>query len=220
LSDHGFAPFDRSFNLNTWLLANGYIVLKPGGDARGGSLFDDVDWRRTRAYGLGLNGLYLNMQNRERDGIVAPGSETGGLLNEIRARLLAVRDPATGLPPISRIDRADDIYTGPYVRSAPDLVVGYSRGYRAGWNTVLGQFDADVLGPNTQRWSGDHCIDYSLVPGVLLSNKHIDLPTPALTDVAPTILAEFGIARQQGMIGQSVFKSGNASQPERNGAER
>jgi predicted AlkP superfamily phosphohydrolase/phosphomutase len=206
LSDHGFAPFDRSFNLNTWLLANGYIVLKPSGDADGGSLFNDVDWRRTRAYGLGLNGLYLNMQNRERDGAVAPGPDAEALLNEIRRGLLAVRDPATGLAPITRVDKAEDVYTGPYAHRGPDLVLGYNRGYRAGWGTILGQFAAGVLEPNTEAWSGDHCIDYTLVPGVLLSNRRIDLQTPSLTDIAPTVLGEFGIAKPKDMMGQSVFR--------------
>ena len=128
-------------------------------------------------------------------------------MNEIREGLLAVRDPVTGLAPITRIDKAEDVYAGLYVRSAPDLVVGYNRGYRAGWETVLGQFTSDVISPNTEPWSGDHCMDYTLVPGVLLSNKRIELQSPSLTDIAPTILAEFGIATPKNMVGQSVFQS-------------
>jgi predicted AlkP superfamily phosphohydrolase/phosphomutase len=209
LSDHGFAPYERSFNLNTWLLQNGYITLKLGpnrGD-RPSDLFSDVDWTRTRAYGLGLNGLYLNLRGRERYGTVVPGAAAETLTNEIFERLLAVRDPVTGRAPITRVDKAEDVYAGPYVRSAPDLVVGYNRGYRAGWETVLGQFTSDVISANTEPWSGDHCIDYTLVPGVLLSNKRIELQSPALTDIAPTILAEYGIAAPNYMVGQSVFSS-------------
>ncbi len=209
LSDHGFAPYERSFNLNTWLLQNGYITLKldPNRGDRPGDLFNDVDWTRTRAYGLGLNGLYLNLSGRERDGVVAPGAAAEAMLNEIRDKLLAVRDPVTGLAAITRIDKAENVYSGPYVRSAPDMLVGYNRSYRAGWETVLGQFTADVFSANIERWSGDHCIDYTLVPGVLLSNKRIELQSPALTDIAPTILAEFGIATPKDMVGQSVFRS-------------
>ena len=209
LSDHGFAPYERSFNLNTWLLQNGYITLKPGpnrGD-RPGDLLSDVDWTRTRAFGLGLNGLYLNLRGRERYGAVVPGAAAESLMNEIREGLLAVRDPVTGLAPITRIDKAEDVYAGLYVRNAPDLVVGYNGGYRAGWETVLGQFTSDVISPNTEPWSGDHCMDYTLVPGVLLSNKRIELQSPSLTDIAPTILAEFGIATPKNMVGQSVFQS-------------
>ena len=85
-------------------------------------------------------------------------------------------------------------------------MVGYNRGYRAGWATDLGEFTTEVLEPNTEPWSGDHCIDYTLVPGVLLSNKKIVMPSPALTDIAPTVLAEYGIAKPANMVGQSVLK--------------
>jgi predicted AlkP superfamily phosphohydrolase/phosphomutase len=213
MSDHGFAPYDRSFNLNTWLLGNGYITLKSERRNRLGDLFSDVDWSHTRAYGLGLNGLYLNLRGREHWGTVAPGAEAEALQNEIRDKLLAVHDPATGLAPITRIDKAEDVYSGDRVRDAPDLVVGYNRGFRAGWNTVLGEFTSEVLEPNSEPWSGDHCIDYTLVPGVLLSNKRIEMQTPALTDIAPTLLAEYGIAKPKNMVGQSLFKSEDAVHP-------
>jgi len=215
LSDHGFAPFERSFNLNTWLLQNSYIALNPDREGPAGDLFQDVDWTRTRAYGLGLNGLYLNRRGRERYGTVAPGAEAETLENEIRTKLLAVRDPVTGLAPITRIDKAEEVYDGPYVGSAPDLVVGYNRRYRAGWETVLGQFTSGIISPNTEPWSGDHCIDYTLVPGVLLSNKRIELPSPSLIDIAPTILAEFGIAVPKNMVGQSVFRSRQSTRASR-----
>jgi len=207
LSDHGFAPYQHSFNLNTWLLNNGYITRKAvaGGDAS--EPFADVDWSHTRAYGLGLNGLYLNVRGRERAGIVEPGAEADALLNEIRQKLLEVRDPKDGSQVITRIDLASEAYQGPYARTGPDALVGYNRGYRAGWKTILGAFPADVLEDNTNAWSGDHCMDFTKVPGVLLSNRKIDAQAPALTDIAPTILSEFGIAKTKEMLGQSVFQS-------------
>jgi bisphosphoglycerate-independent phosphoglycerate mutase (AlkP superfamily) len=91
------------------------------------------------------------------------------------------------------------------------LIVGYNRGYRAGWQTILGAFPPEELEDNTNPWSGDHCMDYTLVPGVLLSNRKIVAEAPALTDIAPTILEEFGIAKAKGMIGRSVFQSGSAT---------
>jgi predicted AlkP superfamily phosphohydrolase/phosphomutase len=206
LSDHGFAPYRYSFNLNTWLLNNGYITLKNGTSGDESEPFGGVDWSRTRAYGLGLNGLYLNLRGREREGVVEPGAQAEALLREVRQKLLAVRDPKDNSPVITRIDLANEAYQGPYAHKAPDALVGYNRGYRAGWKTILGAFPPDVLEDNTNAWSGDHCIDYTLVPGVLLSNRKIDAQTPALTDIAPTILAEFGIAKTKDMMGQSVFQ--------------
>jgi predicted AlkP superfamily phosphohydrolase/phosphomutase len=205
LSDHGFAPYYRSFNLNTWLLNHGYIKLKGDANTDSPDPFANVDWSQTRAYGLGLNGLYLNLRGREEKGIVDPASASA-LMSDIRSELLDVRDPKTNLPVITRVDLAEEAYRGPYTHAGPDMLVGYNRGYRAGWKTILGAFPEDELEDNGNPWSGDHCMDFTLVPGVLLSNRKIAASAPALTDIAPTILDEFGIARTQGMIGQSVFQ--------------
>jgi predicted AlkP superfamily phosphohydrolase/phosphomutase len=211
LSDHGFAPYYRSFNLNTWLLDNGYINLKNDTSRNSSEPFANVNWTQTRAYGVGLNGLYINLRGRESNGIVEAGTAADSLMAEIRAKLLAVQDLKAKQPVITRVDLAGEAYQGSYAREGPDLIVGYNRGYRAGWQTILGAFPTDEIEDNTNPWSGDHCMDYTLVPGVLLSNRKIAAEAPALTDIAPTILAEFGIPKAKGMIGQSVFQSGSAT---------
>src|SRR6267378_4011833 len=71
ISDHGFKSFARCMNLNAWLHQNGYLTLKDG-KTESGDWFEDVDWSRTRAYTMGLNGLYLNIKGREKQGIVDP----------------------------------------------------------------------------------------------------------------------------------------------------
>jgi predicted AlkP superfamily phosphohydrolase/phosphomutase len=126
-------------------------------------------------------------------------------LREIRQKLMDVRDPKDNSQAVTRVDLASEVYQGPYARSGPDALVGYNRGYRAGWKTILGAFPPDVFEDNSNPWSGDHCMDYTKVPGVLLSNRKIDALDPALTDIAPTILSEFGIAKRPEMKGQSVF---------------
>ncbi len=150
LSDHGFAPYYRSFNLNTWLLNNGYIKLKNGASSDSTEPWANVDWSQTRAYGLGLNGLYVNLRGREREGIVEPGAAANALIRELKEQLLSVKDPQGGLPVITRVDVASEVYQGPYSRSGPDLLVGYNRGYRAGWKTILGAFPAEILEDNTE----------------------------------------------------------------------
>jgi len=201
LSDHGFAPFYRAFNLNSWLNNGGYVTLV---DDSIGGFFQNVDWAKTRAYGVGFNGLYLNLTGRERNGIVKSW-EREALLDEISKKLLDIRDPKTGHRVISKVYKVEDIYTGPYVKDAPDLIIGYNRGYRASWETVLGKFPKEILRDNTEKWSGDHLMEAELVPGILLSNKKIKSKHPALHDIAPTILAEFGIPKQNGMVGNNVF---------------
>jgi len=215
VSDHGFAPFRRAFNLNGWLRDHGYLVLA-GGAATGGNSFQGVDWGRTRAYGLGLNGLYLNLRGREVRGIVEPGAAADALRQELARELLAVQDPANGQPVITRVDLAGAAYSGPYVADAPDLVIGYNRGYRSGWGTVLGGVPAGELEDNLDPWSGDHCMDFRQVPGVLLSNRRIAADSPALTDIAPTLLALYGLPQPVEMKGKPLLVapgSDSGSQP-------
>jgi predicted AlkP superfamily phosphohydrolase/phosphomutase len=132
-------------------------------------------------------------------------AQADALMREIREKLVAMRDPKNNQPIITRVDWASEAYQGPHTHDGPDALVGYNRGYRAGWKTILGSFPAEVLEDNMNPWSGDHCMDYTLVPGVLLSNRKIALESPTLTDIAPTILGEFGIAKGDGMMGRSVF---------------
>ena len=73
MSDHGFAPFNRGVNLNSWLLEKGYVKLKDP-TKRGGSSFPERGLEWNSAYAFGLNGLYVNLRGRERNGIVAPGN--------------------------------------------------------------------------------------------------------------------------------------------------
>jgi len=172
------------------------------GESRKG--FERVDWKRTRAYGLGLNPLYLSLQGRERAGTVPP-QDKAGLLEEIARKLLQVRDPATGRQVVARVYKGAEIYSGPYVASAPDIVVGYQRGYRVSSKSALGEIPPEVFGNNTEKWSGDHAMAAELVPGVLFSNEKVKAPDPALVDLAATILAEFGLPPEVGMRGRPIF---------------
>jgi len=192
ISDHGFKSFARCVNLNAWLHQNGYLVLKDG-HSESGDWFEDVDWSHTRAYTMGLNGLYLNIKGREREGILSAGAETGALKEELRSKLNGLVDPASGKIAITGMFDCDAIYAGPYVDNAPDLIVGYGAGFRASWDSVMGKVTGTVFEDNIKAWSGDHCVDPRLVPGVLFSNRKITAEKPAIVDVAPTILKMFGL---------------------------
>ncbi|MBS1853556.1 MAG: alkaline phosphatase family protein [Acidobacteria bacterium] len=192
VSDHGFKSFQRGINLNTWLRENGYLVLKPGVDETG-EWFQGVDWSRTRAYTMGLNGLFLNVKGREREGIVAPGAEADALKEELRQRLNGLADPENGKVGITGVFNSGNVYAGPYSINAPDLIIGYGDGYRASWDGVTGKVTHQIFEDNAKAWSGDHCIDPRLVPGVLFSNRRIQVEKPAIVDVAPTMLRLFGL---------------------------
>ena len=72
MSDHGFAPFNRQANLNTWLEKQGYLALKNPWRRDEYEWLQGINWAKTRAFAIGLNSLYLNVRGRERSGIVDP----------------------------------------------------------------------------------------------------------------------------------------------------
>ena len=203
LSDHGFSAFRRGVNLNGWLLQEGYLTLKLGADGSGEWLHD-VDWSQTRAYALGLAGLYLNIKGREGCGIVEP-SQAEALRAEIRKKLAGLRDADRDAAAIVEVYHAAQAYSGPYVDAAPDLLVGYNAGYRVSWNCAKGVVAGPVISDNDKAWSGDHCIDPPLVPGVLFCNRAIAIEDPQLIDIAPTALHVFGVPVPAHMDGRSLF---------------
>ncbi len=204
LSDHGFASFRRGVNLNAWLQRHGYLTLRE--DASGREEFlQGVDWSKTRAYALGLSGMFLNLAGREAQGIVQPGAEAEALKAEIIAGLHQLRDQEKDAIGINDAFDTAKIYNGPYTENAPDFVIGYNDGYRTSWDCAIGIVDGPLFEDNTKAWSGDHCIDPRLVPGVFFCNRKIDLEHPSLLDIAPTALQLFGLEAPAHMEGRSLF---------------
>ena len=128
ISDHGFCNFRRGVNLNAWLRDEGYLVLKDG-ETTSGDWFQKVDWERTRAFTLGLTGIFLNKKGRERHGIVEP-EDAPALCAELRAKLEALVDPKTGEGIMNEVFLTSEVHDGPYADLAPELLIGYKRGYR------------------------------------------------------------------------------------------
>ncbi len=204
MSDHGFTSFRRCFNLNTWLLDNGYMRIVNPWQQESAEFFMNTDWSGTRAYALGINGLYLNLRGREGRGIVEPG-EKGALIAELASKLEGIVDPATGERVISKAYVASEHYHGPYVAQAPDIIVGYNRNYRASWATPLGRMPKGLFANNEAKWGGDHCMDPVFIPGILLTNRKVRAASPALEDLTASILGLFGIERPPDMLGRNVF---------------
>jgi predicted AlkP superfamily phosphohydrolase/phosphomutase len=209
MSDHGFAPFYWGVNLNSWLLEKGYVKLKepvkPGQSPR----FPEVDWSKTKAYALGLNGVYVNLYGRERRGIVWPGAEYEEVLDQLEADLLALRDSRNGQPVVTLVTRTHRDLQGEHVEGGPDMIVGYNRGYRSSWKSPLGEFPPEIFVNNDDAWSGDHSMDYRLVPGVLITNQRVTLDRPALYDLTVAILDEYGIPKLSEMIGRDCLAPKN-----------
>ncbi len=196
LSDHGFTSFDRAVQLNRWLAVHGWFVTRTG-RAR------EIDWSRTQAYAMGLNGLYLNLAGRELHGIVHPGDESRRLLEEIRQQLLAFRDPANGSVVVEKVSPSGA--TPAQAARAPDWIVGYAPGYRASWQTALGDAPENEIEDNTDLWLADHCINAADVPGVLFSTLPVRAAAPALKDLPVSILKLYGVDAGARMDGRNVF---------------
>ncbi|MCX6565776.1 MAG: alkaline phosphatase family protein [Candidatus Aminicenantes bacterium] len=206
MSDHGFNPYYRSFHLNTWLLSEGYHVFKnPFKKEETEIGFPSTDWSKTRAYGLGLNSLYLNQRGREGEGIVAAGAETEALVREIARKLEAYRDPKTNEQVVLHAAVARDVYSGAHVGEAPDIILGFNRGYRISFQSPLGRIGQEIIENNTEKWSGDHMGAADVTPGIVLTDRPIRAEAPALYDLTATILQTFGIERPADMVGKPIF---------------
>ena len=203
MSDHGFKTFNRGMNINTWLYKNGYLTLKD--DADGKEWFQDVDWDKTKAYAIGLGGLFLNMKGREAKGIVSPGQEEEDLKNELIQKLGGLKDEQENETAIIEVFDKNKIYKGPYIPNAPDLTIGFNIGYRTSWDCAVGKITEDIFEDNTKNWSGDHCINPKFVPGVLFCNNKIETENPCIMDIGPTTLSLFGLNVPDFMDGKPIL---------------
>lgn len=204
-SDHGFQSFRRQVHLNNWLCQEGYLALRADTTTASKDL-SFVDWTRTRAYALGLGGIYLNLKGREAAGIVEP-AERDALMAEITTKLLALEDQ--GVRVVHDVARLDAIHSGPHLDLEPDLMPGFAAGWRVSWTTTGGGMALEpgpgvddparprpCFADNTSNWSGDHVsVASALVPGVFFCNRKVEIPAGGvdLLHIAPTVLALTGV---------------------------
>lgn len=214
LSDHGFATWRRSVNYDTWLVENGYLVLKGESKRKNldelfshGNFWDNVDWGKTRAYAMGLGEIYLNVAGREREGIVQPGAEYEKLRTELIDRLSTLTDEKSGERAVSRVVKREEAYRKFDPNLIPDLFVLNTAGFRVSWQSSLGAPTEHLFEDNTDLWSGDHCsVDPMLVKGILFTSVPLhNTGVPSIMDVEPSILSLFGVRPPAGTDGKEFF---------------
>jgi predicted AlkP superfamily phosphohydrolase/phosphomutase len=215
LSDHGFHSFRQAVNVNTWLAQNGFLAIHGQRSESktldnlflgSGQFWENVDWSRTKAYAMGLGQVFINLKGREGQGAVDP-SEYKAVVDDLSAKLMTMTDPRNGARIVSNVYKRDDIYSGEFVKDAPDLQVGMHDGYRVSWQTTLGGSPpGEIVYPNMRKWSGDHCgFDYQTIPGLLITNRKLTVNDPRIVDIAPTVLKYFGVAVPARMDGKPLF---------------
>lgn len=196
LSDHGFKPLHTLVDINAWLAQHGYLQAKEGA----------VDWSDSRAGVYNLSGVRLNLRGRESQGMVDK-DQAAELKNEIRDGLKSLE--WQGEKVFTDVFLADEIYTGPYLERAPDLVLGFSPGFGIFKDSTRGFVSSEIFHANSSTWSGDHCYHPDTIPGVLFCNRKLN-PGAQITDLSATILDLQGVERPPWMEGKSLLPQGDA----------
>lgn len=191
LSDHGSCTLEKEVYLNHWLAEEGYLKFDKTPPE---SLTDMAS--ATRAYIMDPARLYIHMRGREPRGSVLPGPEYHSLREEIRDKLLKLRDPETGAPIIEGVFRREEIYQGPLSARAADLVMMPHRGYDLKGSMRKATFtDKGTL-------VGMHTFDdaFFFVQGEKIKKERAEI-----TDGMPTILKLMDVPTPTGLDGESLI---------------
>lgn len=157
-------------------------------DHKGRRPSDDVEWGKTRVFFAGLSSqtLRINLRGREKSGTVSEGEEYNELVHELRTRLLQISDPKRRCSVIRNVHHRDEVYYGPRVDDAPDLVIMAEEGYE-----LQEGYPDHLLGPSLQYGrdkSGDHRDEGIFIasgPNVKKLERQIEVE---MVDIMPTIL--------------------------------
>lgn len=172
-----------------------------------------IDWENTRAYSFGaMPNIYINLEGREQDGLV-PQPEYDRLCDEIATKLRALRDGESDSPVFKTVSRSADLYEGPYLDQAPDIVVSTQEGYYCAGNVGRTVFDQKTNHmPNT----GVHEREGILIasgPDIVGSDGRAE-PND-IVDVAPTVLRLFGYDTPSRIDGKPIAGMLSSQEPGR-----
>jgi len=199
LSDHGFCPIQKELLINNYLQELGMLKVKDG----------KIDLEQSNAVSYGYGDIWLNVKGREPNGAITPGRMYEEARQDITDALgkLEVDEKH----PIKAIKKREEIYWGPYVNEAPDLLIFFNGGWQAARNPEISltkRLDKRYVIDNP-RWSGGHdgTHDPEDVPGVF---GFLGLKIPCekkkcyLWDIAPTILRLLKISVPPDMDGEPL----------------
>jgi predicted AlkP superfamily phosphohydrolase/phosphomutase len=195
MSDHGFCTLKREVYVNRWLMDNGWLRLRniPPDRKKG---LDEID-PSSVAYSLDPGRVVIRVQGREKEGCVAPGAEYEALRNEIAAAALQLRDPDSSEPIFQHAFRREELYSGPYLEQAADLILAPYDGYDP----------KGALYKETLTFKGDELVGMHTHDDAMLYIRGRTIPQTRFSVLAvmPTILDLLEVQQPQGLDGRSVL---------------
>ena len=230
VSDHGFGPMVKRFHVDKWLAEQSWLTYEsskatirqrlrgplqrvkrflPRSLVRTGrrafAVSRIIQWEHTLAYsGRTMeHAIYINLQGRDPHGIVAP-EEFDTLRRRIGEALLALRDPDDGQQVVEAATLREDLYRGPYVGEAPDLLFSLAPGYEP-TSELSG---TGVFSSALEEGAGIHQPEGIFIVSGIGVRPGISIPEQRIEDVLPTILYALGLpvsTTLSGRIAKAAF---------------
>jgi predicted AlkP superfamily phosphohydrolase/phosphomutase len=165
-----------------------------------------IDWQNTQAFYSEVGGIRINLEGREPEGIVRTGSEYESLRQTLQQTLGTVTDPETGLGVFDAIYKREELYWGPYVERAPDLIVEPKRDEDDPRNNYalahdVSTNDQGFLNLSNLR-TGNHTLDGIFIAFGEGIRQDVEIKQSSILDLVPTILFTLGLSVPEGLDGK------------------
>jgi len=163
-----------------------------------------LDWGATRAFAAtaDLDGVYINLRGREPHGVVEPGAAYEETREALIAALQEVRDPDTGEPVVAWARRREEVFRGPFLERAPDVI------YMTRDNSypMSGRLDpGPALSTNARGRTGGHRREGVFVLAGPAARRGAALERCHIVDVAPTLLHAAGVPIAEDVCGEVLL---------------
>jgi predicted AlkP superfamily phosphohydrolase/phosphomutase len=194
MADHGFCTIKKEVYVNRWLMDRGWLKLRHVPPDRQKGL-DEID-PSSVAYSLDPGRVVIRVRGREKEGCVAPGPEYQAIRDEIAAAALALRDPEDGESIFQAAFRREELYDGPYLEQAADLILAPYDGY-----DPKGTLYRETLTYKGDELVGMHTYDDAMF---YVGGRTIPQTRFSVLDVMPTILELMGVPQPTGLDGKPL----------------
>jgi predicted AlkP superfamily phosphohydrolase/phosphomutase len=178
MSDHGFTSIKREIAVNQWLREQGYLKF----DTEPPDSLADMS-PESRAFALDPSRIFINTKGRFPRGSVPP-EQVGGLVAELVEKCSHMNLPDAGEEIVERADRKEDVYDGPYLQEAADIIL--TPKWHFDMKGTVKRLELATTGVFTGMHTHDDAFFY-VRRGDIRDDRKVNV-----VDLAPTILAILG----------------------------